>query len=517
MSVTRLVAPKPRKPILALFDQPGFNGKSLLPLPDGVGEFLELSISPNQLLDTISELGPPGVVKDKIDNFAETFEKTGNVDLRKDLLAHLGPRMILYVAPDGPPPPAMNRSRRAGSRTSTLRRPWRVCRRFPRSPWSLRSNDPVRFGKILDGAVIALNDQLKVEALEKAAEEQTEEAGQGAGAAPGANAGRAGREEGCDAQEGSAPPFFRLRLGSEIRAGCRRSQGVDPQTPRDSPIRLGPPGVRPSIRLEGKYLAISIAGDAAETALKAVKRKDWKPSDEVQRASEHLPPKMVILAMGDPRDALPQLLATLPGTLQTIINLMIAQGRAQAGNNAMGGGMNQPGGRPGMMGPRGAGSRPGMAGGRFGGGPGGPGGRGDRGGSDAAAAPGGNAGATSPTEGMITLKVDADKLPNAEAIRSRLFMTTVAISVSDQDIRLTTRQAFFSPVTLGIGAGLMLPAVQAARAAAQRAREAAAAEAPAAAPGGPGGPPGGRSGMPGRGGPPGRPGGPGGRRGRPGG
>ncbi len=81
MSITRIIAPKPRKPLLALFDQPGFARTALLPMPDGVESFVELSISPNQLLDTIGELGPS--VKDQIDEFTETVETTGKMDLQE--------------------------------------------------------------------------------------------------------------------------------------------------------------------------------------------------------------------------------------------------------------------------------------------------------------------------------------------------------------------------------------------------------------------------------------------------
>jgi hypothetical protein len=515
MSVARLVAPRPRKPFLAVFDQPGFDGKSLIPLPDGVGAFLEVSISPNQLLDTISELGPPGVVKGKIEDFAEVVEKSGSIDLRKDVLAHLGPRMILYVAP--------GRSAAAGNEsfeTSWLQEfnPQKALaslRSIPKLTLVAEIDDPVQFGKALDGVVLAVNNMLKGEALE-AAEEKKEEEGQEPGA--GANTGRAsGARKGATSKKGSrrrstdtpAPKFETMLVTGDAKAYLLR-------TPSDSPIRFGPSGFRPVIRLEGKYLAISIAADSAEMALKAVKSKNWKSSDDVQRASEHLPSKMVLLAVGDPREVLPQLLASLPATLQTIINVVIAQGRARPGNNPMGGGMNQPGSRAGMAGP---GGRPGMAGGGRTGGRGMRGGPGGSGGPGAPP-PGDNTNAGSPTEGMITLKVDSDKLPNAEAIRSRLFLTTFAISVTDQDIRVTSRQAFFSPISLGVGVALLLPAVQASREAARRAQEAAAAQAPAAAQGAPGsgpgagGPPGSR---PGAGGPGGAPGRFGGRKGRPGG
>ncbi len=126
------------------------------------------------------------------------------------------------------------------------------------------------------------------------------------------------------------------------------------RTPSDSALRLGPPGFRPVIRLEGKYVAISIVSDAAESALKAVKRKEWKPSDDVQRACERLPAKIVMLGLVDPREILPTVLASFPGTLQTMINaaVVLRSGMRAGGGNAPGG-MN-PQNRPGpggMMGP----------------------------------------------------------------------------------------------------------------------------------------------------------------------
>jgi hypothetical protein len=110
---------------------------------------------------------------------------------------------------------------------------------------------------------------------------------------------------------------------------------------------------------------------------------------------------------------------------------------------------------------------------------------------------------------MVELKVDSEKLPKAEDLRSRYFLSTLAITVNDQDIRVVTRQAFLSPADIGAIGGFvggLLPAIQAARAAAQKAQaaneQAAGAGAPAAGPGA-GGPPS----RPGAGGPPGRGGG----------
>ena len=45
MSVVRLVAAKPRKGALAVFDGPTFNKTSLLPMPENIDSFVETSIS----------------------------------------------------------------------------------------------------------------------------------------------------------------------------------------------------------------------------------------------------------------------------------------------------------------------------------------------------------------------------------------------------------------------------------------------------------------------------------------
>jgi hypothetical protein len=530
MTVTRVVAPRPRKPLLALFDQPGFDKSSLLPVPDGVQSFLELSINPGQLLETVGGLDPSGEAKAKIEEFGETIQNAGKIDLRKDMLEQLGPRMALYIAP----------GRSAATGDGSFETSWlqgftpslalSALSHLPKITLVAEINDPVKFGRALEGAIIALNNELKVQAIEKAKEEQAAQPGQGA--AGGANPGPGGRQGPVGQRpsrrrslEGAAAPRFEPIPG--------QSGAYMLRTPSDSPLRLGPPGFRPVIRIEEKYVAISIAADGVEAALKAVKRKDWKASDDVQQASSHLPPKLILLGVGDPREVLPPLLSSLPGTLQTIINSAITMDRARggAGTNPPGRGMNQPGAPPGF----GAGGQSGRFGAGGSGGPGGPGGRlggrrggegpggaGGPGGFPGAPTPGGNNNAGSASEGMIELKVDSDKLPKAEDIRSRLFLTTYSVAVSDQDIRLIRREAFPSLTDMGIGVALVLPAVQAARARAQEVQGGISGQtpAPAAPPAAPGqfggagaprtGP--GASGAPGGG----RPGGPGrpGARGR---
>ena len=70
MSVSRLVAPKPRKTSLAFFDQATFKKEALLPMPDSVESFVELSISPHALVESLEHVGPPGAFKAKIDELS---------------------------------------------------------------------------------------------------------------------------------------------------------------------------------------------------------------------------------------------------------------------------------------------------------------------------------------------------------------------------------------------------------------------------------------------------------------
>ena len=99
MSVSRLVAPKPRKTSLAMFDQPTLNKEALLPMPDSVESFVELLISPGALVESLEHMGPPETFKAKVDELAEKIKNSGQIDLRKDVLDQLGPRMVAYLAP----------------------------------------------------------------------------------------------------------------------------------------------------------------------------------------------------------------------------------------------------------------------------------------------------------------------------------------------------------------------------------------------------------------------------------
>ena len=79
LSVVRLVAAKPRKGMLALFDGPTFSKTSLLPMPDQIDSFIETSISSRHLVDLIKQMAPSSVVKEQIDDIAESM-RAGRFD-----------------------------------------------------------------------------------------------------------------------------------------------------------------------------------------------------------------------------------------------------------------------------------------------------------------------------------------------------------------------------------------------------------------------------------------------------
>jgi hypothetical protein len=92
MSVTRLTAPSPRKGVLAAFQKPAADPKSILPVPDGVEYFASLSLKGDRLAELFSDSLGGVPVKTQIDGFIENLRSRSRVDLQKDLLRRLGGR-----------------------------------------------------------------------------------------------------------------------------------------------------------------------------------------------------------------------------------------------------------------------------------------------------------------------------------------------------------------------------------------------------------------------------------------
>jgi hypothetical protein len=441
-TVGRLVVPKPRKGPSTLFDQPTFEKTSLLPLPDTVDSFTELSINPSQVVELLTQLGLSDAIKSELDSFEESIQRSGKVNLRKDLLAHLGPRIAVFLAPGrsaATNDDSLEAALREGLSLTSVMSVMQSL--FPKLTLVAEINNYEAFGNALDAAMIEINHELRFQAVEAAQERAKTDTTAGGGRNFGGRAvGGTERPKRRRSVEHTPAPKFTLTPTST--PGQVKSYVL--MTPLDSALKLGPTSFRPTVHLEGKYLAIAIAPDVAQSALGAVRRKGWKPSAEVERALGSLPPKLNLLYISDATQTLPSVLAGFPGTLQTMINTSIAvarSGGAQAAPAANPGAGRFSGPQAGAMGGR-------MRGGRMGFDPGNPAaavGGPPRGVNPNAAGPG--AGGGDGTSGnasdiAITLQVDADKLPKAEDLKAFLFPSTLAVNVSDQDVRFTWRGAF---------------------------------------------------------------------------
>ena len=262
MSITRLVAPAPRKTLFAMFDQPKLDTKQLIPMPEGVDSFVLMSVSPAKVLDAVAQVGPPGEAKAKIDEFMGKLKEQSRIDFEKDFLGNLGPKMAIYLAPgrsaattDETPEAAV----KAGG-LDPMAMLSSLGSALPKPTLVAELSNPTAFGKALDAVMITVNKELKAKAIEQAAAD--EEAGAGRGP-PGCRArgwpwardgfqgdGRAGpavRARGAAGPQ--AQPQGNPGAGVPAHDGLGRSEVVQVDRPR----RIGPEdsALRASTRRSG--------------------------------------------------------------------------------------------------------------------------------------------------------------------------------------------------------------------------------------------------------------------------
>ena len=537
MSVTRLTAPKPRKGILALFNEPSFEAKNLLAVPEGVDFFASMSIKPEQWPEILAGALGSGEARAGFDAFADEM-RARRSDIEKDLLGNIGPRALFYLAPGGSAAAAAP-TEAPGMGLIPAPVLGALTSRFPRPVLVAEVVDPPRFGRALETLMFEVNKRIKIEAQEQAAAvAQAEADGQRGGGFPGAQAGPgagpgAGR---ATRKRDSEPPVPEFRLIPGSTSSSERTYMFT--VPTAYPVKPFPPGVKPTIRLEGNRVALSTSPEAARLAIEALREKDWTPSADIAQTLAQAPDNSVFVIYGDSRETSPTILASLPGALQAQINTAITvASQPPEANPNMGGPAGGPGG-PGFAGPGGFGSSPGGPGGagsssaRIPGGPGssaaGPGGLGSSaagpGGpgssssylaGSSAAGPGGMGSSAGALGGMgssggrpgmaprgratteqtlIQIRVDPAHLPRADELKALMFPSTTSVVVDDEAIRVVTREAI--PETLvtatanGALTALLIPAFRAANQAAAAAEAAANPDGAAQQPGRPGTPPG---------------------------
>ena len=105
VTLIHAIAPAPRRGVLALFDQPTFDLKSLPPIPAGQSAFgvfsVDLAKTYDQIIDLNKESNPPNAPG--IEAAENAFRQQFGLDLRNDLLRHLGPRIAIYSQGAGVP------------------------------------------------------------------------------------------------------------------------------------------------------------------------------------------------------------------------------------------------------------------------------------------------------------------------------------------------------------------------------------------------------------------------------
>jgi hypothetical protein len=457
MTVVRIKASKPRQGFLRVFDQPSFDKTKLPPLPEGLETFAVTSVEPSYLVEALVGLPPQNGVPNPISGMIADLKTNSRIDLQKDVLAHLGPKMALYmlpplpssraaeggatakgaapVAPSGLPGLNLAGMMGLGGASATL----------PRGVLIAEVKNPAAFGKALDNLMVAVNKELREEAAE-AAEKAAEAAAKPDDPEPTRSKAK---------RKGSTPslaPEFKPILGKPSEKIYQL------QVPPASPKKL-PAGLRPTLRLTGNLFAVATSADAARMALE-VKPGDWTVPTDLAAAFDQLPKDLVFLSVNDPRKTTPEMLASLPGTLQTAANTALAlnQARAAAAAAAASAAAAAPG-TPGVPGAPGnssssagqssvpgsssnsssssypqnsaSASRPGMPGM-----PGMPGGS-SAPNSGAAGAAGGN-----PAMSMLQFNIEADKLPKAEELRSKMFPAAFAVVSDDQEVRIILRESF---------------------------------------------------------------------------
>ena len=264
VSVSRILAPSPRRGVLAMFDQPTFDARSLPPLPGGVGTFTVFSLDPGKVYDQVAAIAKLADPK-SADLLAEaegSFREATGRRLREDVLARVGPRAVLA---DVPTQVFVSSDRMSGFVQGLAR--------VPRLSVLIELHDRAGFLKDLEAVATWANAQFPLPKDAKVKD---------------------GRPE--------APLFRRLK---NVEAGYEVAL-----SPTYWPL---PAGYRPSIVVGEKYMALGTSPDVARKAL----RREGELGDSLNRAIASLPTDLTILSVSDTRNsALPEVLANVPSLIQ---------------------------------------------------------------------------------------------------------------------------------------------------------------------------------------------------------
>ena len=295
LAVVAMVAPQPRRGLLAMLDQPTFTVDSLPPLPAGLTGFGVLSVDLNKLYAQIVELSQqtnPGG-GEGFAQLEQALRQRFGFDLRKDVLAQLGPRIAIYsqAAPQ------------AGAAMAAA-----MIGQIAGLTIAVQARDEALAPK-LDKLVEAIN--LIIQSQQAAA--------------------RRGQPE----PAAVGPIEFRKQEAKQPTYVLNLPTGAVPPAARML--------MRPTLKLGKDQLVLGASPAAANRSFNmAALPADqlWKPIDKFVPMARRLPRDMILLTVSDPRDTLPAFVENLPGLVQQVNLLFPAVGaareaarRAQCTNN----------------------------------------------------------------------------------------------------------------------------------------------------------------------------------------
>ena len=363
-SVTRLVAPAPRGGALALLDQPVLKVANLPSLPKGLASFTAASADLRPLYDGLKTLAraTSPEMRMAFDSLERDVRRVTGRDLRDEVLVNLGPTWAFYEVPT-----------RTTLPTGPVAGLTRGLTEVPRACLLIEVRDPQGFGPILN-----------------------------------------------DLRAGIARDAPKGKGGIEVKPWKGREPGfILSIAPGIAPL---PAGMRPTVVLGSKFLAIATTPETARLALGREGRAGGlEAGDSLAPWFDRLPEGPSALILGDTSASLlPEVIANLPRLVQI------------AGARNLLGLFGLPGAPRRIDDPR---LFPFRAGNGF------------------------------------QVKIDPDEVPLPDELRPYLFPATFTFSADGQGFTFDSRESFpgLNPTTLvPIALALLLPAAHAAQTAARR-------------------------------------------------
>jgi hypothetical protein len=338
-TVTRLVVPEPRTGMLNALDQPGFGLADLPALPRGLSGFSALSFEPDAFLERLLEIEAagrgPSRLAERVADIAENIREATGRDLHRDVLQPVGPTWTFYQLPTTGRVPTNPLGGFLGGLVRT-----------PRMVLVADVREGAAFADVLDALMPEFNKDLERWSPRFPFGVSEEVAPPRFGVVEGplavpADVPKAEMKAAMPAEPppppvppGTEPLLPHLLMtpgpGQEPDEGAEAARG--PRFRKLPPPERGwtlsepiavfplPVGMRPTVLVGRRHMAIATTLDAARTAL----AREDEPGgltvgDPLAASLEGLPERMVWLHVSDPRNGLlPDVLANLPSLIDML-------------------------------------------------------------------------------------------------------------------------------------------------------------------------------------------------------